>query len=182
MNELKLFAVYLGGNAKGCHTEVHDMVFVVGFTIEETYSQMIQAWFGDKKKVHVDAWMELDVVDGHQIRLTKKQPVNTSHLYFVNLGAYLPGQFTEVHENFFLVGESEALAKKKAKQKASKGLQTVHKDHVHNIDDCISIDHVHGFWIQLKPTTKSDNLHPVIGYQKLPTKKILSATEQTLLM
>lgn len=37
MNELKLFAVYLGGRADRCNIELHDVVFVVGSCIEETY-------------------------------------------------------------------------------------------------------------------------------------------------
>ena len=34
---LKLFAVCLGGRAPKCNTELHDVVFVVGARVEDTY-------------------------------------------------------------------------------------------------------------------------------------------------
>ena len=38
--ELKLFAVYLGGSAPKANIELHDVVFVTGFSLEETYSKL----------------------------------------------------------------------------------------------------------------------------------------------
>lgn len=166
---LKLFAVYVGGKAPKCNTELHDMVFTVGEKIEDTYDQIRDAWFGLRNKVHIDAWMHLDVVDGYKILLTEKKPKSSQHLYFVNLGAYLPEQFTEIHENFFIVAEDVPLAKKKAKSLASKGLLTVHKDFIRDVDDCISIDSVAGLWINLQVTKVSKKNTPVIGYHKLST-------------
>ena len=34
---IKLFAVYLGGRADGCNTELHDVVFTCGQKIQDTY-------------------------------------------------------------------------------------------------------------------------------------------------
>lgn len=42
----KLFAVYLGGRADRCNIELHDVVFVVGSSIEETYPLLAKKWFG----------------------------------------------------------------------------------------------------------------------------------------
>ena len=57
---LKLFAVVLGGRADGCNTELHDVVFVVGKSLEESYPQLIDKWFGNKKRLHIDSSIELD--------------------------------------------------------------------------------------------------------------------------
>lgn len=45
MNEPKLFAVYLGDRADRCNIEPHDVVFVVGSCIEETYPLLAKKWF-----------------------------------------------------------------------------------------------------------------------------------------
>ena len=37
---MKLFGVYLGGKAEGCHIEAHDFVFAIGNTIEDTYDYL----------------------------------------------------------------------------------------------------------------------------------------------
>ena len=55
----KLFAVYLGGRAPKCNTELHDVVFVVGESIEATYSQLTELWFGSREGLHIDSWLEL---------------------------------------------------------------------------------------------------------------------------
>jgi hypothetical protein len=52
--DLKLFAVYLGGRAAGCMIETHDVVFVVGHSLEETYPQLIKKWFGIPEQLHID--------------------------------------------------------------------------------------------------------------------------------
>jgi hypothetical protein len=41
----KLLAVYLGGRAAKCNTELHDVVFAVGPSIESTYDQLLDKWF-----------------------------------------------------------------------------------------------------------------------------------------
>jgi hypothetical protein len=60
----KLFAVYLGGRAPKCNTELHDVVFTVGASIEDTYLRLVELWFGSPERVHIDSWIELSVVDG----------------------------------------------------------------------------------------------------------------------
>ena len=42
----KLFAVYLGGRAPKCNTEIHDVVFTTGQSIEDTYEQLMDQWLG----------------------------------------------------------------------------------------------------------------------------------------
>ena len=70
----KLFAVYLGGRAARCNTKLHDVVFVVGSSIEETYEQLMDKWFGDPLRLHIDSWMELRIIDGQRIVLCSTPP------------------------------------------------------------------------------------------------------------
>ena len=82
----KLFAVYLGGRAPRCNTELHDVVFVVGSSIEATYEQLMDLWFGSPGRLHLDSFMALDVVDGHRVRLASSRSAgDTKALYFINL-------------------------------------------------------------------------------------------------
>jgi hypothetical protein len=52
----KLFAVYLGGRADRCNIELHDVVFVVGSSIEETYPLLAKKWFGNLHGFHIDSF------------------------------------------------------------------------------------------------------------------------------
>ncbi len=45
----KLFIVYLGGSAPKANIELHDIQFVVGNTIEDTFEQLRSNWFGTVK-------------------------------------------------------------------------------------------------------------------------------------
>ena len=108
----KLFAVYLGGRAPRCNTELHDVVFVVGPSIEATYEQLMDLWFGSPERLHLDSFMALDVVDGHRVSLAAQRPAGDAKaLYFINLGGYADGLFTELHANMLVVAASAAEAK-----------------------------------------------------------------------
>lgn len=64
-------------------------------------------WFGDPLRLHIDSWVEWRIVDGWRIALRPAPAAQLEKLYFINLGAYLPGQFTELHANAFVVAQSE---------------------------------------------------------------------------
>jgi hypothetical protein len=53
--EKKLLAVYLGGRAFRCNTELHDVVFVAGESIEACYERLMDKWFGDPLRLHIDS-------------------------------------------------------------------------------------------------------------------------------
>jgi len=55
----KLYAVMLGGYAKGCNIELHDIVFVIVNSLEETYPLLLKKWFGIERILHIDAAIEL---------------------------------------------------------------------------------------------------------------------------
>ena len=176
----KLFAVYLGGRADRCNIELHDVVFVVGNSIEETYPSLVKKWFGDSNHVHIDSYLHLQNVDGYEIELVKDDsPTDPAKkLYFINLGAYKPGEFTEYHQSAFYVAESAPEAIRRAKSELCQGLQTIHKDDVvildrvanpldFDVDDVLELGAVDEYSISLKPSEKTVQQIPVSAYIKL---------------
>jgi Domain of Unknown Function (DUF1543) len=167
-SERKLFAVYLGGRIAKGNTELHDVVFVAGTHIEATYEQLMDKWFGDLPRLHLDSWVELRIVDGHRIEL-RPEPSNSSQkLFFVNLGAYTPGVFTELHANAFMVAESVGQAKQRAKRELLQGTLELHTDDLLDVDDCLAIDEVDGLHVHLTPTPDTQALVPNNGYHIIP--------------
>jgi|LakMenE01Jun11ns_1017448.scaffolds.fasta_scaffold9500115_2 hypothetical protein len=176
----KLFAVYLGGRADRCNIELHDVVFVIGNSIEETYPLLAKKWFGNLNHFHIDSYFHLDCIDGYKVKLVKdKGEVEPSKkLYFINLGAYKPYEFTEYHQSAFYVSDSAPEAIKRAKSELCQGLETIHKDdvvlldHVSNpsaydVDDILEVKEVDGYYISLTPTHSPSSTRPVSAYIKL---------------
>lgn len=158
----KLFAVTLGGRAPKGNTELHDVVFVSGETIDATYDQLLAKWFGQPQRLHIDSWIAVDVADGHRIGLGEG-PASDKRLYFVNLGAYADETFAEIHANGLFVAESPEDAKIRAKT-------TLLKDwpgDVHT-DDVIDVGQSLGQPLALEPTDAAADLMPVNGYHPLP--------------
>ena len=94
---MKLFLVVLGGRCRGCHTEQHDVRWVVGEEIEDTYPQLIQQWIGLRRGLHLDSYRAVERVDNHLVEVLpgplasrEKKTDGTAKLWFVNLGAYDP--------------------------------------------------------------------------------------------
>lgn len=171
MTQQKLFAVYLGGRAPKGNTELHDVVFVTGNTIEDTYEQCLDQWFGLPTGLHLDSWMEMDVVDGHRISLSATKTENEKKLYFVNLGAYKEGAFTEVHANKFIVASNVLEAKTRAKSACLQGWQgPVHTDDLYEVDSCIEVGAVNAFHVVLTETHEKEDLKPNNAYHIVPKK------------
>jgi hypothetical protein len=168
----KLFAVYLGGRAPRCNTELHDVVFIAGESIETSYDRLMDKWFGDPLRLHIDSWVELQVVDGYRISLQPQPPAQGNKLYFINLGAYLPGQFTELHANAFVVAASEVDVKKRAKAELLRGTLSVHTDDLYDVDDCLEIAEVDGQHIHLEPTAEKMALEPHSSYHIIPQEVV----------
>lgn len=176
----KLFAVYLGGRADGCNIELHDVVFVVGVSIEETYSLLAKKWFGNLQGFHIDSYVELQNIDGYKIELTQNPPkeISSKKLYFINLGAYKSGEFTEYHQSAFYIADSSQDAVERAKSELCQGLQTIHKDDVvvldrvsnpldFDVDDILELSKVDEYYVSLSPTTVTKREIPVSSYIKL---------------
>lgn len=169
---MKLFAVVLGGRAEKCNIELHDVVFVIGEKIEDTYIQLMEKWFGQPNKMHIDSYMPLEVVDGYEVSLSQEPSSSSDQLFFINMGAYKEGDFMEHHANAFLVATSASEVKTKAKQTLLTGYDEVHKDDLYDIDDLIAITEIEGYHIHLSTTDKAENLVPINGYHVLPKEVV----------
>lgn len=175
MTHQKLFAVYLGGRAPKANTELHDVVFVTGLRIEDTYVQLLDKWFGDPGSLHIDSWLELDVVDGWRVTLSDAPSPATEKLFFVNLGAYRDSEFTELHAIGFYVAPSAPEAKKRALAELfPERVQQKHKDDLHAIDDCIALDASNGLRVILTKTNEPSAAKPNNGYHIVP-KNVIAA-------
>ena len=130
---MKLFSVFLGGRAYKCNTELHDVVFTLGEKIEDAYTDLLDKWFGLPDRLHIDSWVDLNIVEGYKISLTKKKNKSVKKLYFVNLGAYEKNRFEELHESKFMVDESKIKVKKRAKELLLVGKEQVHLDDLYDV-------------------------------------------------
>ena len=89
------------------------------------------------------------------------------------MGAY-DDSFTELHANGFFVAIDAAEAKKCALKSLLRGAQTVHKDDLHQVDDCIALDRVGNLCITLTHTGETSAAKPNNGYHVVP-KDVIAA-------
>ncbi|MGO3029569.1 DUF1543 domain-containing protein [Pseudomonas helleri] len=145
-----LFVVMLGGKHPRAKIEVHDVVFAIADSLEATYPQLRQGWFGNPAGLHIDAWMRVDGVDGWKVELSPLAPLPGSpRLYFINLGGYEANTFGEAHHYLLVVAQDKNQAKSRARQHMLKHWQQAHTDALLDVDDCLPIDQVSGRYIHL---------------------------------
>lgn len=153
--------VYLGGRIQGCHIEIHDVRFVVGENIEQTYSKLKAQWVGDKKSVHMDSYMAVNHIDGFKVEVVDEPIKQSQQLYFVNLGAYHGDSLAEQHDFSLYVASSINEAKQRAKDDLLAGLSHLHKDDLHDVDDCFAIDLLDSqLHIKLTPSGEAQKIKP----------------------
>lgn len=152
---MQLFVVYVGGSHEGANIELHDMRFVVGEKIEDTYDQLKAGWWGTPRSLHLDAWGALQYVDGYKIQIKQTPPENPNQrLFFLNLGGYHPEEFTELHKNMFVVAENSAEAKARAKRTIQQW-HIPHKDNLYEVENLINLNQYFAsqeYYIHLTPT------------------------------
>jgi hypothetical protein len=170
---LKLFAVYLGGRAPRANTELHDIVFAVGVRIEDTYEQLLDQWFGAPEGLHIDSWLELDVVDGWAIGLADSPVAHREKLFLVNLGAYNAEDFAELHAVSFHVKARAADAKAAALSRHfTAGVTQPHRDDLIDVDDCLAVFGANGLYVSLTRSNAVSANKPVNAYHPIPTAVI----------
>ena len=120
-----LYLVVLGGRAEKANIELHDVRWVVGSRIEDTYDSLRNNWFGTSKGLHIDSYKKIQYIDSHKINLIniekhkieKRQlKINKAkkYLWFVNLGGYNPTSMQEKHEFGLVVASNKLEAKNRA--------------------------------------------------------------------
>ena len=68
-----LYIVVLGGRAKNVNIELHDVRWVLGSTIEDTFLQLRQEWLGNLYGLHIDSYIKLRYIDGYELMLTSNR-------------------------------------------------------------------------------------------------------------
>ena len=168
----RLIACVLGGTAPGAKTELHDVAFAVGESLEAVHEQLLGQWFGDPRGLHVDAWCFLDSVAGYRVQLSRTPSRNGLHLYFINIGGYRPGVFGEHHAWGFFGAPNKAEAKARAKRTLLQGHASIHKDDLHEIDDCLRVARIGAWHVHLTPDTNAGDPQITNGYFPLPKATI----------
>ena len=157
----------LGGRAKNANVELHDVRWVVGSKIEDTYDVLRRDWFGTYEGLHIDSYKKINYVNGYKInlknienkKLKNKKNFNGNNtkknLWFVNIGGYDPTSKQEKHEFGLVVASSKLEAKNIAKEKWLMGCKKKHKDDIASLkiligcDDCQLIRTIGNWEIEL---------------------------------
>jgi len=186
-----LYLVVLGGRVKEANIEIHDVRWVVGSKIEDTYDTLRNDWFGSLKGLHIDSYKKIKYIDGYKINLInvekdkiekKKLVINKKskkYLWFVNIGGYDPSSMQEKHEFGLVTALNKLEAKNIAKSKWLIGCKKKHKDDIAPLemliscDDCELIKKIGNWEIELTPNNKfiEENNYPDwYGYKKIDEK------------
>ncbi len=191
LENIFLYLVVLGGKAKKANIELHDVRWVVGSKIEDTYDTLRKDWFGTLQGLHIDSYKKIKYIDGYKINLIyfekdkidKKQLVKKNkakkNLWFVNIGGYNPTSMQEKHEFGLVAASTKLEAKNIAKSKWLIGCKKKHKDDLASLemiikcDDCEQIRKIGKWQIELSPDDnfmQENNYPDWYGYQKIDGK------------
>ncbi len=183
-----LYLVVLGGRAKKANIELHDVRWVVGSKIEDTYDTLRKDWFGSPKGLHIDSYKKIKYLDGYKINLIyfEKDKINKKqlekknqakkYLWFVNIGGYNPTSMQEKHEFGLVTASTELEAKNIAKSKWLIGFKKKHKDDIASLerlfccDDCELIKKIGNWEIELTPYNnfiEENNYPDWYGYKRI---------------
>jgi hypothetical protein len=186
-----LYLVVLGGRAKKANIELHDVRWVVGSKIEDTYDTLRKDWFGSSKGLHIDSYKKIKYLDGYKINLRNIENLKINYnkfsnksntktnLWFVNIGGYDPFSMQEKHEFGLVIATSKLEAKNRAKSRWLIGCKKKHKDDIASLetliscDDCELIKKIDNWEIELTPDKnciEENNFPDWYGYQKIDGK------------
>lgn len=170
----------LGATPPGRLTEQHDIFFGIADSLKDLVPEMKAFW--PEAQIHIDAWREVTAVDGYSVEVTDKgeSEESSNHLFFINLGGYIPGEFEEYHYKVLSVADSLAVASKVAKSTAFyehfgfKGAEShiddkygIDVDDIYNVADILSAETKQRYSIRFTKIDgiPDDELH--IGYVKI---------------
>ena len=186
-----LFLVVVGGRSPKANIELHDVRWVIGSKIEDTFDQLRNDWFGADNGLHIDSYKKIDSIDGYKINLInkennesknkicKKDKIPNKKLWFVNIGGYDPSSMQEKHEFGLIVASSPSEAKTKAKSKWLIDCKKRHKDDISaikkftDVDDCEVIKNIKNWEIELIPNDnhlEEKNIPDWFGYMRIDKK------------
>ena len=163
---MKLFMILLGCRPEGRNTEQHDIFFGIAESIKELVPEMIAVWPEAHGKIHVDAWREVNIVDGYKIEVAEKGSSllikEKARLFFLNLGGYKENEFEEYHYKMLVAAQDKGEAIKQAKATAFYK-HTGFKGATSHIDDKYGVDVDDVFEIvDILPKHVKDKYHIVL--------------------
>ncbi len=186
-----LFLVVVGGRSPKANIELHDVRWVIGSKIEDTFDQLRNDWFGSNNGFHIDSYKKIDSIDGYKINLrnkenrdskyiiSKKEKIPNKKLWFVNIGGYDPSSMQEKHEFGLVVASSASEAKNKAKSKWLINSLKKHTDDIYTVksftdlDECEVIKNINNWEIELIPNDnhyEDKNIPDWFGYMRIDKK------------
>ncbi len=147
---LSLFIVVLGGRSLKSNIEIHDVRWVLGKSIEDTFPDLRKQWLGKISGLHIDSYKCIKYVDGYEIVISKSNKDSLISpkkgdlkLWFVNLGAYNPKKMYEEHEFDLIIAKTSIEAKQKAKRNWETNLKNKHNDDYSAIKFLEQVDDIH---------------------------------------
>ena len=174
---MKLFAVFIGGRHPKANVELHDMRFVVGETLKDTYKDLKASWWGTPSTLHIDGYAELSGFSGHRIEVIKAKAdepsaENQPRLYFINVGYYDASNFGEQHAYSFRIGRSKAEMWRTANTDVG-DMHAKHQDNFMAVDEVIDVTETlftSGYSIRLVPDETMNSAAPelISDYIKMP--------------
>jgi hypothetical protein len=117
----KLFMLLLGCRPKGRLTEQHDIFFGIANDLKDLIPDINSFWPEAKNNIHIDAWREVNYVDGYNVAVVSRVDISEMHasqLYFFNLGGYKRNEFDEFHYKMMIVANDRENAIMRSKQTA----------------------------------------------------------------
>ena len=184
MSPLKLFMLLLGCKPPGRHTEQHDIFFGIAPSLRDLVSE-IEAFWPQTEKIHIDAWREVNHVDGFQIKIHNRgnnEEIDNQapRLFFINLGGYQENRFEEQHFNLITVKVNRSAAYKEAKETLFfqhnhfPGAEShiddkygIDVDDLYEIEEMLSPSQKDQFQIELIPAESPEKDKINLGYYKL---------------
>jgi hypothetical protein len=182
----RLFMVLVGCLPQGRYTEQHDIFFGIGNQPKDLIPALNAFWPEAKGRLHIDAWREVNQVDGFSIEVQSLEKQKDSaldfenRLFFINLGGYKINEFDEFHYKMLTVAKDKGQAIQQAKQTAFykhigfKGAEShiddkfgVDVDDIYEIADILNREYKDKFTLQIEPADlyKEDEIH--LGYFNL---------------
>lgn len=175
--------VLLGCTPRGRNTEQHDIFFGIAETLKDLVPAIIEAWPEADKKIHIDAWRQVNYVDQHVVEVFDKQQLFPNaagiknKLFFLNLGGYKQHEFEEYHYKMLVACENKSGAIRRAKETAFykhtgfKGAES-HVDDKYgvDVDDIFEIEEIlprhikEKYCIVLSPTGNDTEDEVNLGY------------------
>jgi len=180
---LKLYMLLLGSKAPGRHVEQHDFFFGIAHSMKELVPEIKKFWSEAGEKIHIDAWREINIVDGYRISIKPREGkgnVDQQKLFFINLGGYQENKFEEQHYVVLTVKPNRAAAFSEAKETLFfknnhfEGARThiddkygIDVDDLYEIDEILLPVYTEKYQIALteEPEAAADKIH--LGYLKL---------------